>query len=65
MPFGRQPTIKHEREGWEIPYFIGAFLSVTMLTVGLTSRPKTSIKVLAPPPSRNRAAQPPYWGDAL
>lgn len=40
-----QPDEKHEREAWEIPYMIAAVGTTAILVIGLTYKPKTSIKV--------------------
>jgi len=45
--FGKNPDVKHEREAWEIPYMVAAGSSILILGVGLTYKPKTSIKVWA------------------
>ncbi|KAJ1471628.1 hypothetical protein T484DRAFT_1977291 [Baffinella frigidus] len=45
--FGKDPSKSHEREAWEIPYYIASVLTVTILFFGLTYKPKTSIKVWA------------------
>lgn len=43
--FPLQPDVKAEREAWEIPYYIAGASSLLILCVGLTYKPKTSIKV--------------------
>jgi hypothetical protein len=40
-----QPDETSKREKWEIPYYIAAASSLIILGVGLTYKPKTSIKV--------------------
>lgn len=44
-PLCVQPDEKHEREAWEIPYMIAAVGTTAILVIGLTYKPKTSIKV--------------------
>ena len=40
-----QPDAKHEREAWEIPYMVAGVGTIAILAIGLTYKPKTSIKV--------------------
>jgi hypothetical protein len=42
-----QPDAKHEREAWEVPYYVGGVSTLAILAIGLTYKPKTSIKVWA------------------
>ena len=43
LPF--QPAEKRESEGWELMYGVGAVATLAILSIGLTYKPKNSIKV--------------------
>jgi hypothetical protein len=40
-----QPAEKRKSEGWEVIYSVGAVATLVILSVGLTYKPKNSIKV--------------------
>lgn len=39
----RPPGVKREWEDWEAPYYLTMVVSAVILTVGLSSRPNTSL----------------------
>lgn len=45
--FGERPGDRKGRESWELIYYIGMGASLVLATVGLWSKPDTSIKTYA------------------